>query len=463
MFGGGIDQPLARVAAGQAGWYLTDIRGSVRAVTDGSGAVTGTREYAPFGAITATAGAGLDRYAWTGREWDSTLGLQYNRARVYDPGAGRWLSEDPAGFAAGDPTLYRYAGNSPTNATDPSGLQPPGGLPYSKQVLPYRCAVCHGTADGTWKNLAAFPGLAKDAPADQRAALAGTNWATLDHRFQALFDPMLPAGRPAERARLVGSGEVLGTALSLWSDHLFAPLPGSPTSTAGALTPVVGSAREAVAAVNAGRYDRALFYAGSAVLDVFFVTSVYRGVTKALGGAAARQGAAAEARLDAVLARDAMTRQGAVAEARLNAVLARDAVGRAAPGARATGGLGDAAADSRSVWSSAAGDVVVAGESLPGRAGVEVSRRLTTAEMQALQQAHGVEFALIYELGPGRGAAGAGICCSLGHTTGCGSRRTATTSGFRTPTRRATSCRPARMTACGSASCSGTAARKPRR
>ncbi|MFO0852423.1 MAG: RHS repeat-associated core domain-containing protein [Gemmataceae bacterium] len=125
VFGGGVDQPLARVAAGQAGWYLTDARGSVRAVTDGSGAVTGTRDYAPFGAVTATAGAGLDRYAWTGREWDSALGLEYNRARVYDPGAGRWLSEDPAGFAAGDPNLYRYAGNSPTNATDPSGLQPP--------------------------------------------------------------------------------------------------------------------------------------------------------------------------------------------------------------------------------------------------------------------------------------------------------------------------------------------------
>ncbi|MFO0852426.1 MAG: RHS repeat-associated core domain-containing protein [Gemmataceae bacterium] len=129
VFGGGVDQPLARVAAGQAGWYLTDARGSVRAVTDGSGAVTGTRDYAPFGAVTATAGAGLDRYAWTGRELDGALGFQYHRARMYDVGAGRWLSEDPAGFAAGDPNLYRYAGNSPTNATDPSGLQPPALAP----------------------------------------------------------------------------------------------------------------------------------------------------------------------------------------------------------------------------------------------------------------------------------------------------------------------------------------------
>ncbi len=32
------------------------------------------------------------------------------------------LSNDPIGFAAGDANLYRYVGNGPTNATDPSGL-----------------------------------------------------------------------------------------------------------------------------------------------------------------------------------------------------------------------------------------------------------------------------------------------------------------------------------------------------
>jgi hypothetical protein len=42
---------------------------------------------------------------------------------VYDPIAGRWLSEDPLGYAAGDANLYRYVGNNPVNAADPSGLQ----------------------------------------------------------------------------------------------------------------------------------------------------------------------------------------------------------------------------------------------------------------------------------------------------------------------------------------------------
>src|SRR5208283_1618081 len=41
---------------------------------------------------------------------------------MYDPTTGRWLSQDPIGFFGGDPNLYRYTGNDPTNATDPTGL-----------------------------------------------------------------------------------------------------------------------------------------------------------------------------------------------------------------------------------------------------------------------------------------------------------------------------------------------------
>jgi RHS repeat-associated protein len=70
-------------------------------------------------------GVPADRYGFAGREWDATLGLSYNRARLYDPALGRMRGEDPIGFAAGDPNLYRYAGNGPTGYTDPSGLWSP--------------------------------------------------------------------------------------------------------------------------------------------------------------------------------------------------------------------------------------------------------------------------------------------------------------------------------------------------
>lgn len=40
----------------------------------------------------------------------------------YDPTIGRWTAEDPLAFEGGDVNLYRYVGNSPANATDPTGM-----------------------------------------------------------------------------------------------------------------------------------------------------------------------------------------------------------------------------------------------------------------------------------------------------------------------------------------------------
>ena len=64
-------------------------------------------------------------FGYTARPMDEETGLQNNLNRWYDSTTGRWLSKDPIGFNAGDPNLYRYVGNGPTNATDPSGLAPP--------------------------------------------------------------------------------------------------------------------------------------------------------------------------------------------------------------------------------------------------------------------------------------------------------------------------------------------------
>lgn len=42
---------------------------------------------------------------------------------MYDPSLGRWISEDPTGFDAGDVNLYRSVGNNPVNDLDPAGLE----------------------------------------------------------------------------------------------------------------------------------------------------------------------------------------------------------------------------------------------------------------------------------------------------------------------------------------------------
>jgi len=62
-------------------------------------------------------------FGFTGRPFDADADLQWNLHRWYDPQTGRWLTEDPLGFAAGDENLYRYVGNSVLNAIDPDGLE----------------------------------------------------------------------------------------------------------------------------------------------------------------------------------------------------------------------------------------------------------------------------------------------------------------------------------------------------
>ncbi len=44
---------------------------------------------------------------------------------MFDPTIGRWQTKDPKSFDAGDTNLYRYVGNHPSYATDPSGLEEP--------------------------------------------------------------------------------------------------------------------------------------------------------------------------------------------------------------------------------------------------------------------------------------------------------------------------------------------------
>jgi RHS repeat-associated protein len=92
-------------------------------------------------------------FQYTGRENDGN-GLYYNRARYYNPQFGRFASEDPIGFAGGQPNLYAYAGNNPIKYRDPSGrqgdelppwnvplcapdcVQPPDGNPYGQPPRP---------------------------------------------------------------------------------------------------------------------------------------------------------------------------------------------------------------------------------------------------------------------------------------------------------------------------------------
>jgi RHS repeat-associated protein len=130
--GDGIDQVFGRFDTLGAFWMLADHLGSVRTVLNGGGGVQDELTYDAFGNVTAEANATYrGRYTYTSQAYDTETGLLEERARFYQAATGRWMSQDPMGFDAGDSNLYRYVNNRPTTGTDPSGLSD-----LSRQTLP---------------------------------------------------------------------------------------------------------------------------------------------------------------------------------------------------------------------------------------------------------------------------------------------------------------------------------------
>jgi RHS repeat-associated protein len=127
LYGTQVDQVLADETPTSMVWALADSQGTVRDLFDDSGNVVGHFSYDSFGNVINPAGLSF-RYGYTGREWDGETGQYYYRARYYDSTVGRFISEDPIGFAAGDTNIYRYVANSPTNWVDPSGHEALGVL-----------------------------------------------------------------------------------------------------------------------------------------------------------------------------------------------------------------------------------------------------------------------------------------------------------------------------------------------
>ncbi len=103
-----------------------DHLGSASMGTSAGGSILWFESYTPFGEPLQTPLANEDNQGHTGHIQDTATGLTYMQARYYDPVIGRFLSNDPVGFADRGWQYfnrYSYTFNDPVNMVDPDGRQ----------------------------------------------------------------------------------------------------------------------------------------------------------------------------------------------------------------------------------------------------------------------------------------------------------------------------------------------------
>jgi RHS repeat-associated protein len=120
MLTGGVDELFTRSNSSGSFTILSDALGSSLAAADAAGTIQAAYSYDPFGVTSASGLPGINEFQFTGRE-NERNGLYYYRARYYSPALGRFISEDPIGFAGGDANLYAYVRNNPISFRDPTG------------------------------------------------------------------------------------------------------------------------------------------------------------------------------------------------------------------------------------------------------------------------------------------------------------------------------------------------------
>jgi RHS repeat-associated protein len=125
-------------------YMFNDMLGSVRAITNGSGAVSECYDYLPFGRMLSAEDYGrssvgcypsypdsgfssIESQKFTGKERDTETGLDYFGARYYSAAQARFTSIDPVALSSKkiiDPqqlNMYAYSRNNPLKYIDPNG------------------------------------------------------------------------------------------------------------------------------------------------------------------------------------------------------------------------------------------------------------------------------------------------------------------------------------------------------
>ena len=146
VYGKGIDEILMRTdysfSPALTFYYQQDHEGSVTYLTSTGGNVLERYRYDAYGAPTIYPPSPSatpipvsnysNRFMFTGREYSNMFGFYEYRARAYHAGLGRFMSEDPKLFDAGDYNLFRYCHNDPIDFADPMGLE----VGFAESLIP---------------------------------------------------------------------------------------------------------------------------------------------------------------------------------------------------------------------------------------------------------------------------------------------------------------------------------------
>jgi RHS repeat-associated protein len=132
-YSGGQLQSASRI------YYTTDANSNVTALiglSSGTWVVVERYVYDAYGTVTyyahdwsssstdpqSSINAPQNTLLYAGLALDPLTGLQHADFRWYNSALATWTAEDPIGYFGSGPNLYGYCGDSPTNWTDPTGL-----------------------------------------------------------------------------------------------------------------------------------------------------------------------------------------------------------------------------------------------------------------------------------------------------------------------------------------------------
>lgn len=118
-----------RYADGSQAYPLYNGHGDLVELRSEDGTILNKYSYDMWGNIIEMEETVYNPFRYSGEYWDESTGLQYLRARWYDPSIGRFINQDTYEGEINNPlsqNLYTYVYNNPLIYMDPSGFSPVG-------------------------------------------------------------------------------------------------------------------------------------------------------------------------------------------------------------------------------------------------------------------------------------------------------------------------------------------------